>query len=130
MKKIRVIIIVFLAVIIFTALYFYNKNYHVDVKARETMYLAYPSDTTIYQSIFAIEGLNNENVYRAFYEPNSSVKYANFESYVFHENDLVYVLGYSEDSVLVNVAYYNNKGGRVIPPYIELWVHTCLLKRK
>ena len=107
----------------------YNKNYHVKVKSSPVYLTQLPLDTNIYQSIFAIENLNEETIYREFYKPHSKINHANFRAYVIEPNSIVYKLDQSSDSTIIKVAFYNPKQSRVIPPYVEVWMHSCLLEK-
>lgn len=115
-----------LIVLIFLGLGFYYDSYHKMVRSSPKAY-AYDTFMGPVNPVFIIEDLKYAQELVSFYESiqkkPDSIPSFNFPLKTLPQNDPIYVVGYAEDSSLVEIVSYYDRGKYFGGSYLRGWVY-------
>ena len=123
-------VVLVLALMFFLFSYFYNDWYHKKVRRQPMMY-CYEMFMEVINSPLIIERLKYKEKYIAYYQAIEkdifSKKTVEFPLQGLPAGAPVYVMGYTEDSLLADVVSYADRGPRTGGSYTRAYVYTATL---
>lgn len=124
--------LIILVVVSFSAAiisYFLNQKHMEELNAAENAICVEFRDLK-HPSIWGIKKLKHKDQYLKVMLDTTVNTHNNIPTSVVENNQKVKILGYSNDSILVNVAIMRKKGTPVNPQYEELWLWNKFIKMK
>jgi len=126
MRKKIISILVFVGLIFLVGGYFINQSYHKKVKMSPKMYV-YQTFFGSANSALIIDDLNFKKALIAYYDTIANNPDANpvieLPLKTLPQYEPVYVMGYSDDSTLVDVVSYYDRGAYFGGSYLRGWVY-------
>lgn len=125
-KQLIITLFVFIGLLFLVGGYFMNQSYHSIVKMSPKMFV-YQTFFGPANSAFIIEDLKYKEALIAYYDTIANNPNANpvieMPLKTLPQYEPVYVMGYSEDSTLVDIVSYYDRGAYFGGSYLRGWVY-------